>query len=265
MDLKGDNVIGIVGGMGPQAGTDLFNHISRLTHAAKDQCHRSVILMSLPKHLVDRTAFVDGEEQSNPAYNIAHIITKLESVGARVVGIACNSSHIPAIYNVILEELRQARSQVKLLHMPQETCRYLKNTYPDVKRVGVLATNGTYKSGLYQNYLREMLFEPIVPDFHFQDTVIHKMIYDARFGIKAHSAGISAEAQTLLDKALDFFKNQKAEAIILGCTELCLIMQEVFAKGMVVINSNESLAKALIEETKSDIEVSFSSGKFILQ
>src|SRR5882762_75747 len=125
MSLEDDKIIGIVGGMGPQAGADLLDRISRATNATRDQQHRSVVLMSFPKHIADRTAFMEGAVHENPGFSIAEVIGRLENAGAKVVGIACNSSHIPAIYNTVLDELHRMNSNVKLLHMPFETCRYL--------------------------------------------------------------------------------------------------------------------------------------------
>ena len=105
MDLKEDRVIGIVGGMGPQAGVALFSNIVRFTSATQDQQHLSTILMSFPRHIPDRTLFLEGVAEINPAVNVVNIIRKLESAGASVVGIACNTCHAPAIFDVIAREL----------------------------------------------------------------------------------------------------------------------------------------------------------------
>lgn len=255
MDLKKDSTIGIVGGMGPQAGIDLANHICRLVEADKDQDHKSVILMSFPGYIVDRTAFIEGKEEVNPAYNIIRVIDKLENAGAEVVGMACNSSHMPEIYDVILEELERLNSQVKLLHMPFETCRYIEGQYPQVRRVGVMSTNGTYKSGIYTKILQNMGFNAIIPEFEFQNDVIHRMIYDSEYGIKSRADCIRGEVTVLLKKALDFFKDQKADGIILGCTELSLVLKEHSINDMLIFNSNEILAKALIGATEGNNEV----------
>jgi aspartate racemase len=261
-----EKVIGVVGGMGPQAGTDLLDHISRLTNATRDQHHRSVILMSFPGRIADRTAFVEGREKTNPGYSIARIIGQLERAGATVAGIACNSAHIPAIYTVILEALHRAGSKIRLLHMPRETCQYTRDRFPRARRVGVLATNGVYRSGLYRDHLRQTLFEPVLPDFPFQDEVIHRMIYDPVFGIKARPDGITAEARELLDKALHYFESRGVEVIILGCTEFSLIVKDHYAGGLPVVNSNEVLARALIRETEDNaFETSVNDGLAVWQ
>src|SRR5215831_5906081 len=181
MNNRDDRVIGIVGGMGPEAGITVFNYIIAHTKARTDQEHLSVMLMSFPKHIVDRTLFLEGQVSVNPAYSVAQVVRKLEKAGAAVVGIACNTSHAPAIFDTILEENNKMNSNVKLLNMPLETCRYIRQKYAQVRRVGVIATNGTYKSQVYKNLLEAQGYEVLIPDFEFQNKVIHKMIYDLDF------------------------------------------------------------------------------------
>jgi aspartate racemase len=242
------HVIGIVGGMGPQAGNALFDRITALTHASKDQDHHSVILMSLPSKIVDRTAFLTGSIDENPGYAIADIICKLEGCGATVVGIACNTSHSSAIFNVIMSCLEKRGSKVKLLSMPEETCRLIAENYPRVRRVALMTTNGTYRTQLYEQMVNAGGMEAIVPDVEFQNDVIHRMIYDPKFGIKANPAAITDQARNLLRQAITFFKKQNADAIILGCTELSLMISQETIGEMVVVDSTIALAKGLIRE-----------------
>lgn len=240
------NIIGIVGGMGPQAGTALLDSITVQTNAQKDQQHLSTILMSFPQCIVDRTAFLEQEEKVNPAYNIASIITKLEQAGATIVGIACNTSHVPRIYDVIVEELRQRNSAVRLLHMPSEICQHVKRRFGHARRVGLMATNGTYRSGVYEERLKRLGYEVIVPEDQFQNDVIHRMIYDKEFGIKAHANGVTPPAKRLLGKALAFFRSRQTDVLILGCTELSLILTKSKVDGMAVVDSTATFARALI-------------------
>jgi aspartate racemase len=248
MNHAGNKTIGIVGGMGPQAGIALLNSITCMTGAGKDQEHLSTILMSFPGDVEDRTLFLEGNAVSNPAYTIANIISRLEIAGADVIGIACNTSHAPRIYNVITEELKKAASKVRLINMPFETCRYLKDNGAQVSRVGVLSTNGTYRCGVYNNILHDMGFDVIIPEPEFQNDVIHAMVYDARFGIKSNAGSITNEVNVLMRKALAFFKEKKTDAIILGCTEFSLMPFGNQVNGMLVVDSTEAMARALIKE-----------------
>jgi aspartate racemase len=250
MKIENNNTIGIVGGMGPEAGAALFSRILYYTEAATDQEHLPVILMSFPNHLVDRTSFLEGRTKINPAYNVAKIIGKLETAGANIIGIACNTSHVPEIYRVIEHELNRTDSRVKLIHMPFETCQRIREHYPHVRRIGIMSTNGTYKAGIYEKFLLEWGYEVIVPDPAFQDNIIHKMIYDPEFGIKANPNAINREVRSLMKRSVEFFKKKKADGIILGCTELSALAGIYKEKTMpVIIDSIDALAQALIRET----------------
>ena len=176
MGNKPGRVIGIAGGMGPQAGVALMNSLLAHTNAATDQDHLPAILMSFPGEVVDRTEFLEGQTSVNPAYSIARIITRLEMAGASVIGIACNTSHAPAIYNTVIDELQQKNSAAAILHMPYEVCAYIRQQYPRVQRVGVMVTNGTYRCGVYQDLLQSMGYEVVLPDPAFQNDIIHRMI-----------------------------------------------------------------------------------------
>ena len=84
----------------------------------------------------------------------------------------------------------------------------------------------------------------------------YKMIYDPVFGIKANPNNIkNKKVKTLLNKSLEFFKKRKTDAIILGCTELPLILTKNNVKDMIIINSTECLAKALIRETTDQFTI----------
>ncbi len=64
-------VIGVVGGMGPMAGVRLVELITRLTPAKRDQEHRDIVLVSMPGRISDRTEFLLGHIQENPAAAVA--------------------------------------------------------------------------------------------------------------------------------------------------------------------------------------------------
>jgi aspartate racemase len=251
MNKNSHNVIGIVGGMGPASGLFLFQRIFSLTKAETDQEHLPVLLMSLPGHIVDRTAYLEGRTDTNPAYAIAEIIEKLEGAGSGVVGIACNTAHAPRIFDVIVEQLASKGSRVKLLHMPVETCLYIRGQRRPAKRVGVMGTNGAYKAGLYAGLLQTHGLEALLPDPQFQKEVIHRIVYDPIFGIKANPNGITAEARQLMDRAIAYFSTRSADTVVLGCTELSLAAYERRGStAPVLIDPMEVLAHALIREAR---------------
>jgi aspartate racemase len=236
--------------MGPESGVALVNSIVRQTSAASDQQHLSTILASLPAYIPDRTLFLEGKEEQNPAFHVARIIRLLENSGASLIGIACNTCHVPPIFDVILDELRQVKSKAHLLHMPLETCKVISERYPHVKRVGVMSTNGSYKAGMYTQLLLQMGYEPVVPASSFQDAVIHRMIYDPIIGIKANAGKPTQQALQLADCAMRYFRKSKADVVILGCTELSLALNHGPDPDMILVDSTDALARALVHAAR---------------
>jgi aspartate racemase len=243
--------VGIVGGMGPEAGMLLFQSVLTHTKATTDQDHLPVLLLSCPGQIADRTSYLEGLVEENPAHSVVEIIRRLELAGAEVIGMACNTIHAPEIFSVITDELRKQKSRVQLLNMPLETCRYLGENYPNVRKVGLMATVGTYKTGLYKNTLRQMGYEVVLPDVDFQRNVIHRMIYDTEFGLKAKANSITPQTVARMDASIRFFEEENAEAVILGCTELPLVLaSKKCSYNIPLISSTDALALALIREAK---------------
>ncbi len=241
-------VIGVVGGIGPYAGIDLVRNIFDNTIAHKDQEHLSVILMSMPSEIEDRTEFLTGESDINPAIAISKIILKMEKLGADVVGIPCNTSHAPPIMNVVTDELIKAGSKVKLINIVEEVVDFIYRAYPSFRKVGVLSSTGTYRSGIYKECLEQRDIEYIAPDEEIQKYFVHKSIYDEDYGIKALSNPVTDKAKSDLTFAVNHLKGKGAQAVILGCTELSLAISKDKFEDLHVIDSNKVLARALIRE-----------------
>jgi aspartate racemase len=241
-------VIGIVGGMGSEAGIALYQSVLAHTHAGSDQEHLSTILMSFPELISDRTAFLVGETKINPAYEVVNVIERLATSGAEVIGIACNTSHVAEIFDVITEGVEELALPVELLNMPEEVGCHLKNQLPSGSRVGVLMTNGTYHSGMYEDVICKSGFTPVVPDEDFQKEVIHPMIYDPINGIKANYGVLKPGTRRLFEQAMDHFIQERCDAVILGCTELSLTGELHNKYPIRFIDSTDCLAQSLVQK-----------------
>ena len=237
--------------MGPLAGLDIFRKIIGETPGVSDQEHPSVLLFSLPSQIPDRTQYLLGMEKTNPAFAISEIILKLEKAGARVVGIPCNTAHSPEIIDIIREELRVRGSELELLNLIEVATEYVKHQFPG-KKIGVLSTTGTRKTGLYRNALEKAGLEVKEPDEDWQQR-IHAAVYDTGYGIKAKSSPVTAKAIEELNLAMGQLKEKGAEAILLGCTEIPLAITEVEIYGLPIIDPNKLLAKALLEKLGTDL------------
>lgn len=242
-----DNMLGIVGGVGPYTGLDLASKIFDQTLANKDKDHLPVALLSIPEKIADRTPFVLGKSDVNPGYAIAKIILELDKMGADIIGIPCNTAHAPVIFDVILKELEKNNSSVKLIHMIKDVVQFIHEYYPELKNVGVLSTIGTHKSGIYTDLLKRYGLNVIFPDEDTLETV-QDALYNKIYGIKAEPNPVTEIAEIKLSNSIESLITKGAEVVILGCTELPLALDKAKIFDCVIIDPAFVLARAMIIE-----------------
>jgi aspartate racemase len=239
-------MIGIVGGVGPYAGLDLLKKIYDNTIANNDQEHLDTLLLSMSSSINDRTEYLIGRVDENPAYAIVKVLLKMETIGATVAGIPCNTAHSIGIFNVVEEELKKAGSSLKLLNMVNETISFIAEKHPTISKIGILSTTGTYKSGVYSKSLEAKGYNVILPTIEMQEELIQSSIYNEKYGIKSFSNPVTKEAIDNLHIGAKYLKENGAEIVILGCTEIPLALPEKEINGMITIDPTNILARALI-------------------
>jgi aspartate racemase len=239
-----NELIGIVGGMGPLAGIALAENIVSQTIADKDQEHLPLVLFSLPVMIPDRTEYLTGKEKTNPGVIIASILTDMEKIGVTIAGLACNSVHAPRIFDSIVLQLKKEESNIRLLHIVKEAGRFITVHYPGCRKIGILGTTGTYMTGLY-NMLKEFDLETVnIPEG--AQRKLHKAVYHPGYGIKSGSGSDHKKAFGIVQDSVAWLVRAGAQLIILGCTELPLIYKYPFYRDIPVIDSSVILARALI-------------------
>lgn len=200
-------VIGIVGGMGPLATADLFKKIILHTKATRDQEHLRVIIDS-NTNIPDRTtALLHGGADPTPEL----IVSAQRLVAMRVdcLLIPCNTAH--SFYEVV-----QSSVGVPVLHMIRLTAQALLKR--GVRKAGLLATDGTIQTGIYQQIFAGTGIELLTLDVRGQQAIMD-MIYH---GVKA---GDLAYDVSQVRQAMDNLLFRGAETLILGCTELPLAVE----------------------------------------
>lgn len=217
--------IGIIGGMGPLATADLFRKIVENTPAVKDQDHIHVIIDN-NTDIPDRTAaLLNGGE--DPLPQMLKSGKTLQNAGADALIMPCNTAH--AFYDALCAEL-----SVPVLNMISLTCDSIRKQ--GMKKVGLLATTGTIRTGVYRKYAGDL--ELVLPDEKQQEDVM-QFIYS---GVKAGDRDFDAvpfleAAKSLLEKG--------AETIILGCTELP-VGKEMYGLEFPSVDPTLELAKGAI-------------------
>jgi len=202
-----EKVIGILGGMGPLATVDLFKRIVLKTPAKKDQDHPRIIIYNNPK-IPDRTAYILGKGE-NPLPELIDSAKKLESWGADFIIMPCNTAHYFA------DEIQKA-IKIPLINMVEETAEYIKTL--NLKKVGLLATDGTIKGMVYHNALLKRGIEIAVPDKNGQRELMDA-IYE---GIKAGNLEWGREKMLEIAKKLE----KRGEGLIAGCTEVSVVLRQ---------------------------------------
>ena len=194
--------LGILGGMGPQATQDFYQRVLDRTDASCDQEHLPTLIWS-DTAIPDRTAAILGGDAEGCYQRLLAGAKLLEQGGCTVLAIPCNTSHYFA-------DRLQSQLSLRLIHMPRETVGVL--TGEGKKKVGILATDGTIQTGIYQKECDARGIEAVSPPEEIQKLVM-SIIYDE---IKRGETG-SREKFAVIDRWL---RQAGCDSAILGCTEL---------------------------------------------
>ena len=243
MQIEKRKMIGIVGGMGPYAGLDLVKKIFDLTQANQDQDHVPLAMISVPHKITDRTKFLEGGTDINPGIEISNIVRQLSDQGASVIGMPCNTAHSSKIINEVYNSIPEG---ITFVNMVSEVINFIKGEYPDIERVGILATTGTVKSDVYNKELINNDLKPVLLSKENQKKLIDQAIYDKDFGIKSISNPVQDIAKRKIHLAIESLIENKAEVVILGCTELPLAVNATSVKTIPLIDSTMVLARSLL-------------------
>jgi aspartate racemase len=225
-----DRIIGIMGGMGPEATADFFREIIRLTPAKKDQDHIPVVIYSNPKTPERTQAILYGGEDPTPYLIESALI--LEKAGAGILAVPCNTAHC------FLPRVRP-KVGIPILDMIEETFLSTRAQIGDAKVVGLLASLGTIQSGVYRDVFARHGIEVLAPQAADQEC-----LQQAIHMVKADS--YDRARQDTFEKIGATLVEAGARAVILGCTEIPLVFN-VERVSYPVVNSTRVLAQAAVD------------------
>jgi aspartate racemase len=220
--------VGVLGGMGPAATVEFFRRLVAATPAESDQQHLHILIDNDPS-VPNRTEAILGGGRSPEATLIA-MAKRLERAGANLLVMPCNTAHH------YVEAIR-AEVTVPVLDMVVETARRV-----EVRRVGLLATTGTIRAGLFRRACVARGTEVIVPGDEGQRIVMT--------AIGSLKAGMAPEPSTSrIVEVVGRLRDQGAQAVIAGCTELSLLD----GGGMAIrwIDALDCLVEATLEASLS--------------
>lgn len=235
-------VVGILGGMGPEATGDLFLKIVRTTPASCDQEHLRIIVDSIPQ-IPDRTAAILGQGE-DPGPILEAAARRLEAWGAELIVIPCNTAHY-------YHDRVTAAVRIPVLNIMDETAMAIRRNHPEVSHVGVLASTGTLNTGLYRNALARHGLTEVQPSPATQARVM-----EAIYGVKA---GHHDAPRSLLIDAVDDLAARGAQAVVAGCTEVpvALVASDI---SLPYIDATLALAAGAVREALLGAPAGYSKG-----
>jgi aspartate racemase len=215
MNQQEGKILGIIGGMGPLATNIFYKMLIDMTPAHKDQDHINMIILSHAT-LPDRTQAIQSGDLSVLLSKLQEDAMFLEKSGAACIAIPCNTSH------VVMDDV-QKRVVIPIINMIRETSDYLLDECDCFnQKVGIMATDGTVKAGIYQKEMMKRGLIPVIPDQQNQQKLMH-IIYD---GIKAGEPVDPRDFQEIENQ----LREDGCKKIVLACTELsCYAMENPLA------------------------------------
>ena len=219
--------LGVIGGLGPMATAQFMEMVIEMTDVSCDQEHLEMIIYNCPR-IPDRTSYILGQSEDNPAVPMTEIGRTLAVQGVSCIAIPCITAHY--FYDELSEKIG-----VPIINNLEETGRELAGY--GARRAGIMATDGTVKSGLFQEKLAGMGIEAVLPDDRHQKYIMDVIYRNIKPGRPAD--------MELFQAAADHLRGRGAEILVLGCTELSVVSrQERLGAGY--LDAMEVLAKRAV-------------------
>ena len=230
-------MIGILGGMGTQAGLDFCNKLALINRGKIDQQYPLFILYNksnIPKR----------PENIKKYNNVLNSLIKgcllLQKNKCKYIVMPCNTAHY-------WHSDLQKKIKIPIVSMPKEVYLYSKKTCKNNSKIGILCTEATLKTKIYNKYF-DKNFDLISPKKSIQKNSVNK-------SIKLVKMGKVREAEKAIRPAVNYLMKSKCKKIILGCTELPIA---IFAyksfkkikKSKIFIDPNLLLANVAMNKYK---------------
>jgi aspartate racemase len=230
-------MIGILGGMGTQAGLDFCSKLAKLNRGKADQKYPLFVLYN-KSNIPDR-------KQNLKKYNkvlksLVEGCKFLQKNKCKFISIPCNTAHY--WYKDLSKKIK-----IPILNMPEIVYLNAKNNLKKNSKIGLLATEATIKTGVYSHYFNKK-FLLISPNTTLQQRSVNK-------SIKLVKMGKTKEAEKAIKPAVNYLIKKKCKKIILGCTELpiAIFAYKSFKKAKlskIFMDPNLILAEASMKKYK---------------
>ncbi|WP_186032179.1 aspartate/glutamate racemase family protein [Burkholderia gladioli] len=230
--------LGIVGGIGPAATVDFMDKVLRNTEAHRDQDHIKMLVEHNPQ-IPDRTAHLVDHAQ-DPTLALFAACARLQAGGVSAIALPCNTAH--AFIGRI-----QPYLGIPIVDMLRETVGHIVARFGPGCRVGLLATSGTLASRVYHNAAADYI------DMLTPAPAVQEQVMAAIYGPSGVKAGFTTgECRDRIETAIAHLAGRGAEVVILGCTELPLLIEETDAypvdgRSVTIVDPTNVLARRCVQ------------------
>ena len=216
-------MIGILGGMGTQAGLDFCNKLAILNRGRIDQEYPLFLLFNKanipgrPESIGIHTSSIANKSPNNKDKKKYYLVLNSLSKGCKLlkkskckfIVIPCNTAHY------WYDDLKK-KIELPIINMPREVYNHTLKSCKKNSSIGLLATEGTLKTGIYNKFF-DKSFKLIFPDLNLQKKSVNR-------AIKLVKMGNVKQASKIIKPAIKYLLKKKCKKIILGCTELPIAM-----------------------------------------
>ena len=235
LDKKG--TLGVIGGMGPLATAAFFELVVQNTRAATDQEHLDIVIYNIPR-MPDRIGFILGKSSESPGPLLSAYAQKLQAEGVAAIAIPC----ITATY--FYEEVVK-RTGANVINIIDEIALHIAGK--NAKKVGLMATDGTITTQIFQQHMDKHGIECVPPDKRHQQLVMKAIFEGVKAGRGVDMSEFFSVSAHLTERGCD--------SIILGCTELSIVNRQHGLNPDIFVDSLAVLAKASILRCGANIKI----------
>ena len=231
-------MIGILGGMGTQAGLDFCNKLAKLNKGKTDQQY--------PLFVLYNKSNIPGRPENLHKYNkvLKSLLAGckfLERSKCKFIVMPCNTAHYWS------DDL-QKKTKIPIISMPKEVYSHSFKVCKKNTKIGILATEGTLKTGVYNKFF-DKNFKLVSPSKSIQKNNVNK-------SIKLVKMGKVKDAEKAIKPAVNALVKMKCDKIILGCTELPIAIFafksfQKIKKSKTFLDPNLILAHASMKKYKN--------------
>ena len=238
MNRENELVVGVIGGLGPEATHDLFGKLLRHSHAKADQDHLHIIIEDNPK-TPNRNEAIAGIGPS-PGPHLAAMAHVLERAGADFIVMACNTAHA-------FEDSIRSATSIPFVSLIDEVVDEVRQMHRAVKRAGLLAAQGSLDSKIYHKAFARHGIEALQlaapSQSHFMELLYR--IKSGDRGLEIH-AGMQQLGGELIASGADI--------LIAACTEVPLVLKSG-DNTKPLIDSTDVLARRCVVYARKQISL----------